>query len=158
MLWNSTTGRRELVYDGHGPDIRKERLVPADADAWLEEWIRAASSVHHLAWSSDSKRIASAGLRNVCHIWNAASGADLITTNRTSGPISWSPGGITLLSLQDDPRVVEVWDARTNVVTMKYHMNSPERLTTFAVSSNGNYLAANAGELLQVWRIPKQFV
>jgi hypothetical protein len=155
MLWNSATGGRELVYGGHGPDIRKERSVSADADAWLEEWIRAASSVHYLAWSPDSKRIASAGLRNVCHIWNAASGADLVATNRTSGPIGWSPSGVTLLVLQDDPRIVEVWDARTDVVTMKYHMNSPEWLTTFAVSSNGKYLAADAGKLLQVWRIPK---
>ncbi len=154
MSWNSATGTRELIYDGHGPDVRKQRPIPADADAWLEDWIRAASSVHHLAWSPDGGRIASAGLRNVCHIWNATSGEDLMATNRTSGPLAWSPDGVSLFSLDNYPRIIEVWDTRTNVVTMQYRLNSPVWLTTFAVSPDGKYLATDAGELLQVWHLP----
>jgi WD40 repeat protein len=153
MIWNATTGARERVYDGHAQDERKEHPLFAGANAWDEEWLRGVSSVHHLAWSAESTFIASAGLRTVCCVWNAATGETLAITNCTSGPIAWSCDGTSLLVLPNDPHNIHLWDYRTNTLQAQYDFNNPQGITHFAVAANGTSLAVDAGGHIRLWRL-----
>ncbi len=90
-VWDATTGRPLLTYEGH--------LAPVSA----------------IAWSPDGKYIASAAsaLEKTVHIWDASSGAiQYIYRGHTLGvaAVAWSPDGRLIASGSLDG-TVRVWQA-----------------------------------------------
>jgi WD40 repeat protein len=75
-----------------------------------------SSFVFGLAWSPDSKRIASTGQDLTVQVWDATDGGHLFTHR---GPtyfsfttsVSWSPDGKRIASCVSGESLVEVWDA-----------------------------------------------
>jgi eukaryotic-like serine/threonine-protein kinase len=73
-----------------------------------------AQMVNAVAWSPDSKRIASAGsLDPTAQVWNAVDGRNAFTYRGHSDPVwtvAWSPDGKRIASGSDD-KTVQVWQA-----------------------------------------------
>ena len=81
-----------------------------------------ASPVHGLAWSPDSKHVASASDDNTVQIWDAATGNMLILYKGHRDAVyavSWSPDGRYLASASRDT-TVQIWEAVSGKQRMTY--------------------------------------
>lgn len=152
-LWNATTGAQQMVYRKHTADIEKERLLPHNADEWAQEELRKASSVHYLVWSPDGRSIASAGLHNICRVWDTITGNDIMATYRTGGPVEWSHDGNSLYWLSDGWRNVDIWNIVHNNLQATYQLDTHDFITRFQVSPDGEYLVADDDKQLRVWQL-----
>jgi WD40 repeat protein len=90
-VWDAATGRHLLTYQGH------------------------KAPVNTIAWSPDSKRIASASgsLEKTVQIWNTMSGTTIYAyRGHTLGVnvVAWSPDGQLIASGSSDG-TVRVWQA-----------------------------------------------
>ncbi len=88
-VWDATTGKTLLTYAGDADQVE----------------------MYALAWSPDSKRIASGGDDKMVHIWDAATGhTSLLNQGHTDlvWAVAWSPDGKELASASQDG-TVEVW-------------------------------------------------
>ena len=69
--------------------------------------------MNDLAWSLDDLRLASGGINGQVHIWDSATGQELLAIEPDSTPIRhirWSPDGRKLAAVSDHG-VIKVWDA-----------------------------------------------
>ncbi len=88
-VWDATTGQELLTLRGH------------------------ANEVSSLAWSPESKRVASTSLDGKIKVWDVANGGELLTLRGHPNMLSllaWSPDGQWLASAGSDG-TVRVWDA-----------------------------------------------
>jgi WD40 repeat protein len=89
------TGQSLYVYKGHTHEVRA------------------------LAWSPDGTRLVSSGDDGTAQVWDAETGAELLTYRGHTGPfagatrrvfgIAWSPDGTCIVS--GDDQAVHVWAA-----------------------------------------------
>ncbi len=146
QVWDAGTGKHTIYYpdptqNGPGPT-----RGPDGAVAWSPNGLYIASSintvsvwnvadgsrfmynghqftvVHGLAWSPDSKRIASAGDDKTVQVWDAATGNSLFTYKGHTAAVNavaWSPDGTYLASASSDT-TVQVWDAATGKAVFTY--------------------------------------
>ncbi|MCA9137898.1 MAG: PD40 domain-containing protein, partial [Planctomycetales bacterium] len=97
------------------------------------------SSIKHLArvqtmdWHPDGNRIASGGCDRVVQVWDAKTGATLISfkMEQPIEKVSWSPDG-TKLAAMDQSGLLQIWDGQSG---MQY-AESDEMLTWLAESIN----------------------
>jgi serine/threonine protein kinase len=79
---------------------------------------RYPTDVYSVAWSSDSKSVASIEKSTILHVWNAASGADLWseTFSDEVTRLEWSPNGakLAVLTISTTARSIRVYDAATH--------------------------------------------
>ena len=111
-----------------------------------------SSGVHTVAWSPDGKHIASGSDDGTVQVWDATSGANLLTLSNSSGvhTVAWSPDGKRLASGSWD-KTVQVWDATSgrNVFTYRGHSDVVD---TVAWSPDGKRLASGGWDkTVQVW-------
>ena len=88
-VWDVTTGKKLLTYNGHGAGIRSSGI----------------------AFSPDGKWIATSGNDATIKVWDSETGADLFTLIGHTGPtfgVAFSPDGQFLASSSVD-RTVKVW-------------------------------------------------
>ncbi|MDQ6643983.1 MAG: serine/threonine protein kinase, partial [Chloroflexota bacterium] len=120
-----------LVYHGH----------PARVDA--------------VAWSPDSKRIASASDDHTVQICDAQTGATSLTYRGHAAEVyalSWSPDGKYLASAGAD-KTVQVWDAATGASFRTYKGHS-DQVNAVSWSSDSKLIASGSDDhTVQVWNI-----
>lgn len=89
-VWNALDGTHIYSYPGH------------------------SQMVNAIAWSPDSRRIASGGSSGDVQIWNALDGTPIYSYTRHGGyginAVNWSPDGIKIASASSD-KTVQVWQA-----------------------------------------------
>ena len=89
-MWDASTGTKLFTYTGH------------------------TTGVHSVAWSPDSKQLASGGEGSTVQVWNASiEGTSPLTYKGHSAgvtSVAWSPDGKWLASASYD-RTVRVWAA-----------------------------------------------
>jgi WD40 repeat protein/tRNA A-37 threonylcarbamoyl transferase component Bud32 len=131
-VWDATTGDKVLTLIGH------------------QFWVTA------VAFSPDSKRLASGSADRTVRVWEIPTGREALTLRGHSGwvrGVAFSARGDRLASAGDD-QVLRVWDAGTGqeVLTFRGHTD-PIRAVAF--SPDGLHLASASGDAkageVRVW-------
>lgn len=124
---------------------------------------RTSEGINSIAWSSDSKQIASVGLdNNKILIWDATTGQTALTLQPPdSGEINlaWSPGGKQLASTTGyngsgiglPPHAVQVWDTTTGAPELL--LTGPAAyITALAWSPDSTRIAASSNDkTVYIW-------
>ncbi len=106
-----------------------------------------------VAWSPDSRRIASGSTDETVQVWDAADGGHVFTYRGHSNSVivvAWSPDGRRIASGSDD-KTVQVWDAANggNVYTYRGHSDS---VRSVVWSPDGRRIASGSDDkTVQVW-------
>ncbi len=110
-------------------------------------------AIFTVAWSHADDRIASGGVDDRIHIWDAATGIEILTYQGHSDSIdwlAWSPNGAYIASASDD-KTVQVWSATTGALIYTYSGHS-DRVRGPAWSPDGTRIAsASDDHTVQVW-------
>ncbi|HEY7314285.1 MAG TPA: WD40 repeat domain-containing protein [Gemmataceae bacterium] len=121
-LWDTTTGRELRAFEGH------------------------KDTVYDIAFSSDGKQLASAGMDTTIRIWEVA-GGKTIHTLRLAGAggrcIAFAPDGATLASGTWNG-TVQLWDAKTGAELYRFHKSDDQIIAAVAFSPDGKTLAFTA--------------
>ena len=106
-----------------------------------------------VAWSLDSKRIASGSQDRTVQVWDATTGRDVYIYRGHSDAVhavAWSPNGNRIASGSQD-RTVQVWNAITGELVYIYGSHS-DAVWSVAWSPNGTRIAsASMDGTVQVW-------
>ncbi len=114
-----------------------------------------ANWISAVAWSPDSRRIASASSDNTLHVWDATTGDHVLKYNghrvgSSVNGVSWSPDGAHIASAGDD-QTVQLWDAVTGKPTLIYQGHA-SGVISVAWSHDGTRIAsADQSGIVQVW-------
>jgi WD40 repeat protein len=125
QLWNATTGALLLTYTAH------------------------ATSVRAVAWSPDSRRLATLGdatpntSPGVVHVWEAATGKRLRTYSGALPALAWSPDGTRIAQASFD-KTVQIWEAATGKHLLSY-TGHPTPVRSLAWSPDGSRIASVDG-------------
>jgi WD40 repeat protein len=134
QVWDAATGQLAHTLKHTGPGQEDTPMGPA-------------SGVGSVAFSADSKRLASAGGDGTVKVWDAATGQLARTLKGytfVAGSMSFSPDNKCLASV-DLPGNVTVRDAATGqeARTLKWHTAA---VTSVTFSPDGRHLATSASE------------
>lgn len=125
------------------------QVLDARTRAVLVTYTGHTDGISMLAWSPDSKRIASASYDATVQIWDAATGKSLMTLTSDHSPsailsVAWSPDGSRLVSGSYD-QTVKIWDATTGQ-TIDTDYGHHDQVTSVAWSPDGQYIASGSAD------------
>jgi len=122
QVWDAATGRTITTYTGH------------------------TDGVFTVAWSPDSRRVASGGYDGTLQVWDALKGKTIAVNNFADAYIfglAWSPDGNKIAFGGTTPDVVVV-DTNTWEISAVYYGHI-DAITDIAWSPNGILIAASSG-------------
>ena len=114
------------------------------------------SGVKAAAWSPDGRFIASGGVDQTVHVWNAVSGEDVLNPpyrGHSSGldAVAWSPNGQFIASGGED-KTVHVWNAATGKDLLSPHTQHTQTVRAVAWSPDGKFIASGSeDQTVRVW-------
>ena len=176
QVWRSMTGEPIAAYTGQtnivcaldwSPD--SQSLVSAASDllvgsndqhASLHIWsiktgesnvIETEDSSLAVAWSPDGTRIASGGVEQTIHIWDAQTGHQVYAFANQRNKIyalSWSPDSTTIASGGGD-NMVQVWNAENGEIYETFP-DLRRNVSATCWSPDGHFVAATS-DILQIW-------
>ncbi|QBD77567.1 hypothetical protein EPA93_16840 [Ktedonosporobacter rubrisoli] len=111
------------------------------------------SHVNSVAWSSDSKRIASAGDDFTVQVWDATDGNNPYTyTGHTDDvfAVSWAAKGKLIASAGRD-HTVQIWNS-SNGTLLRIYRGHKAQVNTVTWSPNGSLIASGSSDhTVQIW-------
>jgi WD40 repeat protein/tRNA A-37 threonylcarbamoyl transferase component Bud32 len=105
-----------------------------------------------VAWSPDSKRIASASEDGTLQVWDAAKGRQIWSYQgsfRGEKNVAWSPDGKHIASASEDG-TLQVWDAATGSPAFLCQAQ-PGGVSAVAWSPDGKHIASSYGTRVAIW-------
>jgi len=105
------------------------------------------SSVKGVAWSPDSTRIVSVSDDRTAQVWNASTGAVLLTHPGVRF-VSWSSDGRRIVCGEPGTYGAQVWDAETGTNMLTY----TEQVTDGAWAPNAMWVALRTGDV-KIWYV-----
>ena len=130
QVWNATTGEHIMTCKS------------------------AFSWVNSLAWSPDTRYIASAESEKVVRIWDATNGKQILQYQghtQSVRAIAWSPDGSCIASASND-RTVHLWNPCTGDLLYVYRGHR-DKVTALAWSPDGKHIAsASSDKTVKVWK------
>jgi WD40 repeat protein/nucleoside phosphorylase len=151
-VWEADTGHTLLTYRGHPPVFKSFNMAP---------------TIYTIAWSPEGLRLASAGVGTDIHVWDVATGQDIVTYTRHSGllpdvwALAWSPDGkriASACSAMSTDKTIHIWNATTGGKILHYDSHYGV-LPNFSVSSvawspQGDRIASTCGDkTIRLWDI-----
>ena len=135
----SPDGRR-MVYQAHGND--EAVLLDGQTAEHLATLETPLSVIYAVAFTPDSKRIATSGIQGI-HFWSSADGEQLKYlgrkhVNRTPGLV-FHPDGTKLVSVSHD-RLAIVWDAQSGKLLHEFTPYLNDHLTAVAYTPDAKAL------------------
>ncbi len=133
QVWSPTDSRRVSTYRGHAPSLFHAYLVLA------------------LAWSPDSKLIASTSNDKTVQIWDARNGDKVYTYTGHPTPawaVAWSPDGQFIASASED-KTVQVWNTAGHAYTYRGH-SAPVRALVWSPDGQ-RIVSASSDHTVQLW-------
>ncbi len=151
-------------------DVRMHRVrelldaCPEDLRGW--EWYRlnhisdqAAMTlrghdevVYLVAFSPDGKRIISGSRDNTIKVWDAATGAELMTLRGHDGldSIAFSPDGKRIFSASDD-KTIKIWDAANGAELMTLRGHKGEVISAAFSPDGKRIVSASDDKTIKIW-------
>ncbi|RYN21505.1 Vegetative incompatibility protein [Alternaria arborescens] len=148
--WDTGSGRLLQTLSSHFSSADRGRV---QSRGWVGAGPRLRVSVNALAFSPDSKMLASGSDDKTAKLWNASSGKVLQTLKGHSGPVNtvaFSPDSKTLASGSDDT-AVKLWDAGSRKAPQTPQGHSG-LVNALAFSPNSKLLASGSrDEKVKLW-------
>ena len=114
-----------------------------------------------MAWSPDGKSIASGGYDKTVQVWNATTGALLVTYkghSETVEALAWSPDGKRIASgggsaFGGGDTTVQVWDPTNGGNVFTYRGHTTKGVNAIAWSPDSRYIVSGSDDkTVQVWQ------
>jgi WD40 repeat protein/serine/threonine protein kinase len=161
---------REWEVNDLGRMQQTLEACPADLRGWEWHYLRRLpyrtlpplhndSAVHGVAFSPDSRRLASADHNGVVKVWDVLTGQVVFPPfqahDKPCGSVAYSPDGRYLATTCRDE--VKIWDAETGAWSRTlegYSAQDAKVNFTYAVfSPDGRYLAASGHKDVKLWEV-----
>ena len=115
-----------------------------------------AQPVTAVAWSPNSRYIASGSDDDTVRVWDATNGGHVLTYRGHSASVNamaWSPDGRWIASASWD--TMQVWDATNGGHVFIVYPGNTETVTAVAWSPDGNRIASGSDDhMVRVWHAP----
>jgi WD40 repeat protein len=139
LVWHVPSGHCLLAFQGHVP---AEHGDDGEAD---EYYSPCELGAHALAWSSDSKMLASGGFDQTVQVWDASSGQLVLPPLKGHGsPVShlaFASDSSVLVSASFDSTII-VWQLlqENRPTVLQEASKSSDEITSLTISPDGKYL------------------
>ena len=152
-----------LAAGGHDGKVRFwDTKVEAKDDYKIGSVVKTFTSeslsgkINCVAFSADSKRIASCSASGMVNIWNVASGKELMTYEQNGEDIrtvEFSPDGNRLVITYDKSiKILDIVSTVKQVLPLKTLRGHSDAVAGIAFSSDGKrFVSANADKTLRIW-------
>jgi len=137
-VWEAATGK-EIARMTHGNTVGNMFYL--------------CCTVETVAFSPDGKQIASGGIDQIVHVWEAATGNEMFRMKHAGGIliVTFSPDGKYLASGSDD-NTARIWETSTGVEISLMTHDKP--VTSLAFSLDGKYVISGSSDnTARVWDV-----